>query len=164
MKIEMLDQCARHQSGGAMGQVLMKEHLENEAFVYQRIGWEGRTIRENILKSRRKNKNKQSIEVPKPSMKRRMKDAILNLIIKDWPFKRQALEVGLFRLGGEVHQWMYDRYSLKLLLKDLRFIEITQKKAEESEIESFSSFGLEKMNGDIRKPDSLFMEAKKPSF
>ena len=32
------------------------------------------------------------------------------------PAERQALRVGEFRLQGEVHQWMYDRYGLARLM------------------------------------------------
>lgn len=65
--------------------------------------------------------------------------------------------------AGELHQWMYDRFSLTRLLVQAGFIEIRQCSAHESGIPSFSEYLLdETADGLVRKPDSLFMEGRKP--
>jgi hypothetical protein len=70
--------------------------------------------------------------------------------------------VGQFRLSGEVHQWMYDRLSLGRLLSSAGFSDIRVCKAAESVITDFASYGLDAdAQGNVRKPDSLFMEARK---
>jgi len=75
-----------------------------------------------------------------------------------------ALEIGDFRLSGEVHQWMYDQFSLKQILLDVGFKNPIRRAAHESAIPSWSSFALDTLpDGAVRKPDSLFMEANKPS-
>jgi hypothetical protein len=74
-----------------------------------------------------------------------------------------ALAVGKFRLGGEVHQWMYDRYSLGKLLADAGFREVRPCGAAESAIKDFVAYGLDtNPDGSVYKPDSFFIEAKAP--
>jgi SAM-dependent methyltransferase len=73
-----------------------------------------------------------------------------------------ALAEGLFRRSGEVHQWMYDRHSLERVLALAGFTDIRVCSAEESAIPEFSRFALESVGGKPRKPDSLYMEARKP--
>lgn len=75
--------------------------------------------------------------------------------------QEQFLEIGKFRMSGEVHQWMYDRYSLSLLLHQCGFKDISIKTAFESAILNWNTFELESKNGIVYKPDSLFMEARK---
>jgi len=76
----------------------------------------------------------------------------------------QALQIGRFRQSGEIHQWMYDRYSLAQLLQQNGFEKIQQRPAHESAILHWSSFNLDtEPNGSVYKPDSLYMEAIKPA-
>jgi hypothetical protein len=56
---------------------------------------------------------------------------------------------------------MYDRYSLTELLKEVGFSEIIHSNAFESEIENWEEYQLDVIDGEVRKPDSLFIEAKK---
>jgi hypothetical protein len=69
-------------------------------------------------------------------------------------------EISRYRGSGEIHQWMYDRYSLSKLLAETGFYNIRQCQADESDIANFRSYLLDtEENGMIRKPDSLFIEA-----
>lgn len=72
-----------------------------------------------------------------------------------------ALREGLFRDRGEVHQWMYDRFSLGRALGQSGFVSIRRCRADDSDIASFAAYGLEIKDGMERKPDSLYMEARK---
>jgi hypothetical protein len=75
-----------------------------------------------------------------------------------------TLQLGRFRQSGEVHQWMYDRYSLKRLLEHCGFSGVVQRSAKESYIENWHQFNLDtEPDGSIYKPDSLYMEAVKPA-
>lgn len=75
----------------------------------------------------------------------------------------KALAIGRFRLQGEVHHWMYDRYSLATLLVEAGFENPTRKSATESSIEGWVQFNLDtEPDGTVYKPDSLYMEAWKP--
>lgn len=77
----------------------------------------------------------------------------------------QALQIGRFRLQGEIHQWMYDRYSLARLLEQTGFHHPVQRTACESATENWLQFHLDtEPDGTVYKPDSLYMEATKPAI
>ena len=139
--IEMFDQMVRNQSGGEMLKYWQQNPMPAEDFVIQRVGSEALNFINLVRNS-----------TPSSEVKRQ------NSSKEDDPF-----EIGVFRLSGEVHQWMYDRYSLKVLLTQAGFIEIRQRSADESSIKDFNSYFLDiESDGSIRKPDSIFMEAVKP--
>ena len=73
-----------------------------------------------------------------------------------------ALQEGLFRNSGEIHRWMYDRYSLSRLLTQSGFTNIQVCQANESAIPNFNIYELDTWQGKVRRPDSLFIEATKP--
>jgi hypothetical protein len=78
------------------------------------------------------------------------------------PEGRAALREGTFRRSGEVHQWMYDRFSLVRALEAAGFTGVRVCGPDESEIAGFGRYGLETTNGQARKPDSLYVEGRKP--
>ena len=58
---------------------------------------------------------------------------------------------------------MYDRFSLRRLLTETGFVEAAVTTASDSRIEGFAAYGLDvEAGGQVRKPDSLFVEARKP--
>jgi hypothetical protein len=74
----------------------------------------------------------------------------------------QYRTLGQFRLSGEVHQWMYDRFSLPRLLRQAGFQRVTRQTAHTSAIPGWPQYRLDtEPNGAVYKPDSLFMEATK---
>ena len=75
--------------------------------------------------------------------------------------EKRVQQVGRLRLGGEVHQWMYDHFSLSILLKELGFVEVKKVDAFTSDILDWQDYNLDIKNGETRKPDSLFIEARK---
>lgn len=74
-----------------------------------------------------------------------------------------AVREGLFRGGGEVHRWMYDRFSLARALGRAGFASVRRRLAGESDIQGFARYELEIVDGRERKPDSLYMEGRKPA-
>jgi glycosyltransferase involved in cell wall biosynthesis len=135
--LELFDQMVRNTSGGEMLRYWHQNPMPAEDFVYARMGSE---VKEAIAQLRKHNP---PLTPPSPS---------------------NPLEIGQFRLSGEVHQWMYDRYSLTKLLREAGFEEVRVCRADESQIPDFNSYLLDiEEDGSVRKPDSLFMEAKKPS-
>ena len=81
-----------------------------------------------------------------------------------WLLGRQAelaLQEGLFRQQGEIHRWMYDRFSLRELFEKSGFVDFHVKRADESQIDRFVEFQLDSHEGEVRKPDSIFVEATK---
>ncbi|AFY62263.1 glycosyltransferase [Synechococcus sp. PCC 6312] len=134
--LELLDQAVRHYSGGDMISYLTNLSPEGEQFVLSRIGREGQELINQIKKG------KPVVELNDPS---------------------SPLDVGQFRLGGEPHLWMYDQYSLGRLLRQAQFESVCQKSANDSYFQNFKEYHLDiEINGEVKKPDSLFMEAIKP--
>jgi hypothetical protein len=74
----------------------------------------------------------------------------------------KALETALFRQSGELHYKLYDRHSLSVLLEKFGFIEVHICQAYESAIPDFSGYSLDVVNGKVRKPDSLYVEGRRP--
>ncbi len=164
MRIELLDQMARDTSGGRMGRELQRTDLPNRVFVLQRIGGAGAGGCEAAPPAPRV-----SAAPPIPGSQRGwmvrlghwLRRASVRLALNQT--QRQALLIGSFRNSGEVHRWMYDRYSLARLLEDAGFVSPQTRRADESMILGWLTFHLDSDEvGKPIKPDSLFMEAVKP--
>jgi predicted SAM-dependent methyltransferase len=170
MKLELFDQMVRNESGGDMKNYLYQPIIENESYVYERIGSEGKIIRESYLNKKKLVQDEKKHIQPKMSVLKSLLKKGKRVIAKIKGRKRKnhlteqetiVLKIGQFRLGGEIHQWMYDRYSLSELLSQVGFTEIKVCSAFESEIQNWETYQLDVINGEVRKPDSLFMEAIK---
>lgn len=156
MLLEMYDQTVRNRPGGDMGRYLAADELPNEAFVFGRIGEEGRAFRAMIRN------RKPAAEQPENTGRTGIRDRVRTLLLKALGLTRQQAEIGRFRTGGEIHQWMYDRFSLGNLLADLGAKEIVVRDAFSSTISNWAAYELDAIAGTVRKPDSLFVEAIKP--
>jgi len=166
--LELYDQTVREKSGGGMIDFLRQNPLPNEAFVYERIGEEGREL-VNALRNQERHRTLAQITRPHIFFRlwRRLralpcllKKLLLRLLLNS--VDRRALEIGRFRLAGEVHQWMYDRYSLARLLTAAGFRNPVVQSATSSQIPNWTSFHLDTTpDGRVIKPDLFFMEATK---
>ncbi len=135
MMIELVDQLTRHVRGGEMMEFWRRKPVPAREFILSRVGAEARHMIDNTTPS-------------SPSMP---------------ATPHSPLDVGRFRLSGECHLWMYDRRSLARLLKGIGFTDISAVHATESAIADFARYGLDmESDGNVRKPDSLFMECRKP--
>lgn len=148
MMLEMYDQAVRNQPGGDMAAFLAKEHIPNKDFIIARIGVEARNFMETGSNTRPRD------------------GRFLKKIYRVLRFGRDYMpvKIGRFRLSGEVHQWMYDRYSLSVLLEKCGMTDIIQRSATESYLQDWVKWNLDtETDGTIYKPDSLYMEGKKPT-
>jgi predicted SAM-dependent methyltransferase len=167
--LELLDQMVREKGGGGMLKYLANSALANQEFVFSRIGDEGRQIVQKLANKTAAN-NLPNIHHTEQIIQRGMK-VLRNIPIKarEWLLRAllgesglNALSIGQFRLAGEVHQWMYDRYSLSRLLVECGFHAPTIHNAHTSSIPGWSGYHLDVLaNGAIIKPDLFFMEAVK---
>lgn len=150
--LELMDQAVRTKGGGEMSSYIADETKNNDEFLIARNGKET----EDLIKNLRT----KSVASKKPTytLKQRIKSKLTQLLLGE---DIKALNLGKFRLSGEIHQWMYDRYSLTELLKNTGFKNIQVVKADESSIKDWNSFQLDVFDGKVRKPDSLFLEAVK---
>lgn len=156
MMLELYDQSVRDQSGGEMLRALQRQPLPNQAFILARCGEEARRL---------------IAPPPAPSapatrpprnlayLLAALRERLLRLLLGR---EYGALQLGRFRLGGEVHLWMYDRYSLAALLRQLGFQDPRLQTADQSLLPNWSSYHLDtNPDGSPYKPDSLYMEAVK---
>lgn len=161
--LELLDQMTRERPGGRMADVWKRSLTESEArFVVERHGMEAERVLARVEGERRKRSFRSRNPGPsRPRGKRaRLAEAVLGLLLGKKHVR--AYRLGLFRLSGEVHRHMYDRYSLSRLLRDVGFTDVEVRAAGESRIPDFGRFDLEVVEGRVRKPDSLFVEAVAP--
>lgn len=162
MLIEMYDQTVRNYSGGNMAKYIYQDHISNEEFMYQRIGEEGRALRQGYLNTKATHNSSTPagqgiLSRAIASVKYRFRKMLINLLDMD----EKAHKIGKFRLGGEIHQWMYDRYSLANLLSLKGGEKIEVRTAFTSNIANWAAYGIDGREGKVRKPDSLFIEAIK---
>lgn len=165
--LELCDQTVREKTGGDMLDYLRQNPLPNEAFVYERIGEEGR----QLVKALRKRDNSEHDPAAEPAFLHKLRKRLRSLPgaakrrILWWLLGKEgmrALEIGRFRLAGEVHQWMYDRYSLARLLIATGFCDPQLQDAGSSRIPNWTNFHLDTLpDGQAIKPDLFFMEAIK---
>jgi SAM-dependent methyltransferase len=169
MIVELLDQMVRGTIGGAMGEFILRPHLENADYIHERIGDEVRDW------MRLRNSNAQPTSPLPLAARLRTKTFAfllrkLRLTIAEVAVHaiaggeaREAFREGIFRDSGEIHRWMYDRLSLGTLLQSVGFTDVRVCRFDESQIPTFNSYLLDMTDEHtIRKADSLFMEARKP--
>jgi predicted SAM-dependent methyltransferase len=156
--LEMYDQTVRNHKGGLMAEYLRQPTLVNEKYVIDRIGYIGRSIRESFLKGNSSSENIKRAFSSVASFKFAIKYVLNSILDK---FRSRKSRIGSFRLGGEIHMWMYDRFSLSRLLKNSGFVNISIKNPFVSEIPNWNSYELDVKEGLAYDPTSLFAEAKK---
>ena len=95
---------------------------------------------------------------------RRLRERIAAALVRCVAGRRaaDAFVEGLFRTSGEVHQWMYDAYSLRSIMRDAGLVDVALKQADESAIPGFAEYQLDAVGARIRRPGSLFAEGRKP--
>jgi hypothetical protein len=160
--LELYDQTVRSVSGGRMAACLTGLAEEQAKFVRSRIGDEafhpravpaGRALRSATA-------IKHSLRVGWRTLRRAAVEAVTLLFLGREGVA--ALREGLFRRSGEVHRWMYDRFSLQQALEEAGFRAVRICAVEDSRIPEFARFSLEMRDGRPRKPDSLYVEGTKP--
>jgi predicted SAM-dependent methyltransferase len=160
MLLEMFDQMVRNSTGGNMAKYLFQENILNEGFIFERIGEEGRNLRSQFISDSFKIKKIQKQE-SKLSFGANLLKTLKKHLFKKLKIDEKALAIGKFRMQGEIHQWMYDRYSLQNLLKKCGGSNIQIRDAFSSFDKDWLTYELDSNSNGVRKPDSLFMEAIK---
>lgn len=161
MMIELYDQTVRSFGGGELKRYLSQSDIKNKEFIISRIGcaaeefWSNRNQKKYIEKLGSLKKI-----VGRVSKLRFLLAKICVTVIAGQQAKI-AFEEGMFRKSGEIHYWMYDRFSLRRMLQQTGFVDVCVCGAEESRIPDFNSYNLDVVEGLARKPDSLFMEGTK---
>lgn len=166
--LEMYDQTVRNENGGEMLKFINNSTIPNREYVNYRIG-NNQPVNKNIgkiegsLKNEINNLQKQIDDKGAKGFSKLFKK-LLNAKDRVCIFllskkERENLKIGRFRNNGEIHQWMYDRISIKTLLDEVGFTGFKIRSANESYIDNWQAFNLD-------NPDehaSLFVEAIKPA-
>lgn len=163
MKLELLDQLVREHSGGRMGPYMANRKIKNSEFVRWRVGTEYEICRG--LDRTDSRVSRRGWRAQFTHMTWAIREAMVKFIVKCLLGRdaESALDEGLFRSRGEIHRWMYDRFSLRRLCTENGFVDFRVCGAMDSAIERFSEFQLDTVGDLIRKPDSLFIECRKPA-
>lgn len=157
MMLEMYDQAVRTRPGGEMGEYLARKDLPDREFILSRIGGTGRDIIDDAP-LRVRTCGERRGERKEPGGRRSWREWKRTLFLDRG--EREAIDLGRFRLGGEVHQWMYDEYSLGRLLRESGFGEVRRCDAADSRIPRWGTFFLDTdTDGTEHAPNSVYMEA-----
>lgn len=166
MMLEMYDQTVRERACGECAEYLRRDPVPNWDFVFTRWGVQARLLLEAVRTREPGPPNdgrpsrvawRYVFRNPGRVLRSKLIKTILGTEDRD------ALRLGRFRRGGEIHMWMYDAYSLKRLLDQAGFIDITRQTATESRIPNWKDYHLDsEPDGSAYKPDSLYMEAIRP--
>jgi len=160
IKLELLDQLVRSKSGGEMGVYINNPQITNLDFVQSRLGSEVQQCMQSPTKPASRRGFPQTL-------KKRLNNfrwQLTRLTIKTLLGRNclQAFEEGIFRSQGEIHRWMYDRFSLTELCRCVGFEAPQVFNAFSSQIENFAQYHLDGGSSHVFKPDSLFFECRKP--
>jgi hypothetical protein len=164
MMLELLDQSVRDTGGGQMAHFFRQPALRNRDFVISRIGSEGERLLEEASRplATRLRQRVRDRGVRWFADRLRVGLAATAAWLVGGREAREGLREGAVRRSGEIHKWMYDRYSLTRLLRRAGFSEVTACTAHDSRIAGFERYELDVVDGRVRKPDSLFAEGVKP--
>jgi SAM-dependent methyltransferase len=166
MLLELYDQAIREQQGGLCFEFFRQDPVPAWDYVCARVGAEARSALEAARTKPSPTQNSlQRFRSKWQYVLRNFAPVLRNKIARMVLSKedREALEVGRFRRQGDVHQWMYDSYSLARTLRDAGFRDPRKCAATESSIPDWAAYCLDnESDGTTYKPDSMFMEAVKP--
>jgi predicted SAM-dependent methyltransferase len=153
--LELLDQSVRNYSGGEMLKYFVREKIPNEQFVVARCGTEAKHL---IDYGRKMYFERMDNHMGGGGVISKIKRCLSKMLGEYY----LAYKIGRFRLGGEIHQWLYDSYSITRLLDSIGFKKIVERDAFTSYVENWSNYHLDtEPDGSICKPDSAYIEAIK---
>lgn len=157
MTLELIDQLVRRQAGGHMAPFMRTGQCRE---------WVSARIGDEYAKA---NAASAELAAPRPARRR----LGVRTFFRNWLQGRARARLGLteeevaearFRQTGELHRWMYDRITLTHLLQRMGFAGISVSDAGSSGIENWAEDGqwLDIGPGGPRRPDSLYVEARRP--
>ncbi len=165
IKLELLDQLVRSRSGGRMGQFMAGLEDDRAGFVRSRVGVEYQVCKASLPAVEPPASPAARPRPSKPSAKPSFRSRLARWVVKklEGPRKARLFDEASFRANGEIHRWMYDRVSLRDLCESAGFGGFQVCSASHSRIAGFDHYNLDVRDGEIRKPDSLFVECVRPA-
>lgn len=166
--LEMIDQLVRDKCGGRMLETLLSGDFDEE-YIKSRCGEEFSPFyASKDAAGKRENRRKQDprrgssfrVKNGEPPSWKEIPTYLLHRLyhLRTW-FQKDP------RKSGELHRWIYDRFGLKFHMGKRGFVEIGPTSHDASRIPHWPSYLLDSTSDGLqpRKPDSLYMEGKKPS-
>lgn len=155
--LELYDQVVRTKSGGGMLAYLQEKPVLNIDFIRERCGDEIAKLaglRSNSPNAGFSNRFS-TLEI-----KKWLQNFVTRILFRG---EGDLLERIRFLRTGELHLWMYDRFSLGKLLHTAGFNDIQVVSARDSRIPRWPRYELDcALDGQPHKPDSLYVEGIKP--
>jgi len=169
--LELIDQMSRRRSGGEMIAFLKERHVERDSPIFKRLSIDmaeyvqSDNIGESLSFMDRL--RRAGVSGVLRNLSRSAYDFRVNRLLRSMAHvlggrrTSEAVADGVFLGTGEVHRWMYDRWSLRQAMIGAGCENVAVKGPEESTIADFSSYELDSIGGRARKPGSLYMEGTK---
>lgn len=161
--VELLDQMVRGRSGGKMYGMYKNAEGAQYEYIQQRHGVDGQGAMDIARGKKEGYKNSSGFSyrlgLKIKGLRRKLAGLAVRLIAGQEA--QQDFKAGQFWNSGEHHKWMYDSYSLGQLLESVGFSEVTVRGAEDSFLDGFGTEGLDTVGGRERKPESMYIEARK---
>ena len=147
--LELYDQTIRNSPGGDMARFLADLSEKDRLFVRSRIGVEADGFwvpKQALARAYKLNTLVKKFRLGKllKLLREKLASWLVYLIAGKAAYK--SFKMGSFRASGEVHQWMYDRYSLKRLLDQAGFVNVRVCAANESRIPEYEKYSLDVLN------------------
>jgi len=159
MILELYDQATRDSAGGQMARYLSEDPLPNEAFIYARVGEQGRRM---VSGARSRAATVGQSSRAARSLPRRLRAAVRKVILTAvlGADGLNAFEMGRFRQSsGQVSYRMYDRYSLRQLFLNAGLSGISLRSPTESAYSCWNDLNLDvSSEGHVARPHALIME------
>lgn len=159
--LELYDQVTRTIKGGEMAKAADAADPLMRSYIISRHGYEMKERWEpNHATQRTTVKNDPSLVRFIGKQHKRLVKLLVRLV--GGSDMAAAFDAGMFRFSGELHLQMYDRLLLKTELEKLGLEQFRVVTATDSSISNWASYQLDQIGDEVRKPDSLFIEARKP--
>lgn len=158
--LEMFDQALRTTAGGDLYSCWLECPTEHRRFVESRAGDEYRATVARLAEPGTSVRRKWRAVSPGRAW-RFLCERGIEIVARLLLGRSGAAGVreGLYRQRGEIHRAMYDEVRLTRQLIAVGFREPVRMTATQSLLPGFKNYELDAVNGRVRKPDSLFMEA-----
>jgi len=158
--LELFDQAVRTAPGGDLYSCWLECPAEHRHYVESRAGDEYRATITRARKAGNSLQRKWLLVSPWRAwrfLRERAVEYVARLLLGRPGV--DAVREGFFRQRGEIHRAMYDEFLLARRLLEAGFRDPVRMTATQSLMPGFEGYELDAVNGRVRKPDSLFMEA-----
>jgi predicted SAM-dependent methyltransferase len=158
--LEIFDQAVRTAPGGELYNCWLECPAEHRHFVESRAGDEFRMTMARLAEVGTTSRRTWRVVSPGRVwrfLRERGVEFVARLVLGR--AGAAAVREGFFRQRGEVHRAMYDEARLGRRLVEAGFRDPVRMTATQSLMPGFDGYELDAVNGRVRKPDSLFMEA-----